>query len=96
MAKRRATKKEAATDAPQTVDELGRIEEESRTQALPEQKAVYSVAEKIRRRVHNLPDPTRAPIGWDEQKGFERVCGFSGSFLLMLRPKPILALDTCA
>ena len=73
MAKRRATKKEAATDAPQTVDELGRIEEESRTQALPEQKAVYSVAEKIRRRVHNLPDPTRAPIGWDEQKGFERV-----------------------
>ena len=57
----------------QSVAQFAAIEEESRTQALPDQKAVFSVAEKIRRRAHNLPDPTHAPLGWDEQKGFERV-----------------------
>lgn len=54
-------------------EELSGIEEESRAQALPEQKAVFSVSEKIRKRVHNLPDPTHPPLGYDEQKGFERV-----------------------
>src|SRR3989338_4730730 len=57
----------------QSVEKFAAIEEESRTQALPDQKTVFSVAEKIRRRAHNLPDPTHAPLGWDEQKGFERV-----------------------
>lgn len=62
----------AKSKPPSSVDLLG-IEEESRAQVLPEQKAVFSVSEKIRRRVHNLPDPTHPPLGYDEQKGFERV-----------------------
>lgn len=36
-------------------------------------KAVFSVSEKIRIRVHNLPDPTHPPLDYDEQTGFERV-----------------------
>lgn len=71
--KKTAKEIDERVNAPQSTDDLASIEEESRTQALPEQKAVFSVAEKIRRRVHNLPDPTRTPLGWDEQKGFERV-----------------------
>jgi len=37
-------------------EELLKIQEESQKQALPEQKRVFSVSDKIRRRVHNLPD----------------------------------------
>ena len=54
-------------------EELLKIQEESEKQALPEQKRVFSVSEKIRRRVHNLPDPTRPPLGYDEHKAFDRV-----------------------
>ncbi|MFH1562838.1 MAG: DNA methyltransferase [Nitrospirota bacterium] len=56
-----------------TQEELFKIQEESERQALPEQKQVFTVSEKIRRRVHNLPDPTRPPLGYDEHKGFDRV-----------------------
>jgi len=54
-------------------EELVRIQEESQKQSLPEQKRVFSVSEKIRKRVHNLPDPTRPPLGYDEHKAFDRV-----------------------
>jgi len=57
----------------QTQEELKAIQEASQGQALPEQKRVFSVSEKIRRRVHNLPDPTRPPLGYDEHKAFDRV-----------------------
>jgi DNA modification methylase len=57
----------------QTQEELKAIQEQSQRQALPEQKRVFSVSEKIRRRVHNLPDPTRPPLGYDEHKAFDRV-----------------------
>ncbi|MGC8666548.1 MAG: DNA methyltransferase [Chthonomonadales bacterium] len=57
----------------QTQEELKAIQEASQRQALPEQKRVFSVSEKIRRRVHNLPDPTRPPLGYDEHKAFDRV-----------------------
>jgi adenine specific DNA methylase Mod len=57
----------------QSQEELLKIQEESEKQALPEQKRVFSVSEKIRRRVHNLPDPTRPPLGYDEHKAFDRV-----------------------
>lgn len=40
---------------------------------MPEQKKVFSVSEKIRKRVHNLPDPARPPLGYDEHKAFDRV-----------------------
>ena len=56
-----------------TYDELQKIEEESQTQKLPEQKHVFSVSQKIRKRVRNLPDPTRPPLGYDEHKAFDRV-----------------------
>jgi len=57
----------------QSQKELQRIQEESQKQALPEQKRVFSVPEKLRRRVHNLPDPTRPPLGYDEHKAFDRA-----------------------
>lgn len=40
---------------------------------MPEQKKLFLVSEKIRKRVHNLPDPTRPPLGYDKHKGFDRV-----------------------
>jgi DNA modification methylase len=57
----------------QTQEELKAIQEASQRQELPEQKRVFSVSEKIRRRVHNLPDPTRPPLGHDPHKAFDRV-----------------------
>ena len=57
----------------QSQKELQRIQEESQKQELPEQKRVFSVSDKLRRRVHNLPDPTRPPLGYDEHKQFDRV-----------------------
>jgi hypothetical protein len=57
----------------QTHEELKAIQEASQRLTLPEQKRVFSVYEKIRRRVHNLPDPTQPPLGYDEHKAFDRV-----------------------
>lgn len=57
----------------QSQKDLLNIQEESQRQTLPEQKKVFSVSEKIRRRVHNLPDPARPPLGYDEHKAFDRV-----------------------
>jgi hypothetical protein len=54
-------------------EELFKIQEESQKQALPEQKRVFSVPDKLRRRVHNLPDPARPPLGYDEHKAFDRA-----------------------
>ncbi len=56
-----------------TQEELKKIQEESEEQKLPEQGKVFTVSEKIRKRVHNLPDPTRPPLGYDEYKAFDRV-----------------------
>ena len=49
------------------------IQKESEEQELPESKAVISVSPKIRKRLNNLPDPTNAPLGYDEHKKFDRV-----------------------
>lgn len=57
----------------QSQEELKGIQEASQRQALPDQRAVFSISEKIRRRVHNLPDPARPPLGYDEHKAFDRV-----------------------
>lgn len=57
----------------QTKDELEKIQKESQKQTLPEQKHVFSVSEKIRGKVSNLPDPTRPPLGYDEHKAFDKV-----------------------
>jgi DNA modification methylase len=60
----------------QSQQELQRIQEESQKQALPEQKRIFTVSEKIHRRVHNLPDPTRPPLAYDSHKAFDRVFPF--------------------
>jgi hypothetical protein len=52
-------------------EELLKIQLESQEQELPEQKWVFSVPEKLRRRVHNLPDPKRLPLWYDEQQAFD-------------------------
>ncbi|PIW87214.1 MAG: hypothetical protein COZ94_06575, partial [Nitrospirae bacterium CG_4_8_14_3_um_filter_41_47] len=54
-------------------EDLQKIQEESQKQILPEQKRVFIVPEKLRRRAHNLPDPARPPLGYDEHKAFDRV-----------------------
>lgn len=58
------------TKNKQTKEELEKIEEESEKLARPDQKAVVTVSPKLRKRLHNLPDPTNPPLGWDEHKGF--------------------------
>jgi len=59
-----------------TQDDLLRIQEESQKQALPDQKRIFSVSEKIRRRAHNLPDPTHPPLGLDPNKAYDRLFPF--------------------
>ncbi len=66
-------KKEARDNITQSEEELYQRQKESQEQKLPEQKAVFSISSKIRKRVHNLPDPTRPPLGYDEHKAFDRV-----------------------
>jgi len=57
----------------QSDQDLLEIQKQSEEQKLPEQKAVFSISSKIRKRVRNLPDPTRPPLGYDEHKAFDRV-----------------------
>jgi len=57
----------------QNIEELKKFQEESEKQERPDQKAVTSVSEKIRKRVHNLPDPTNCPLGYDDHKAFDKV-----------------------
>lgn len=71
-------------------EELLKIQEESQKQALPQQKRVFLVSEKIRRRVHNLPDPARPPLGYDEHKAFDRVF----PYIRLLRLHPPNHVDT--
>lgn len=57
----------------QSQEDLKKLQEESGHQQLPEQKKVFTVSPKLRKRVHNLPDPTRPPLGYDEKKAFDLV-----------------------
>ncbi len=57
----------------QSVEDLAKIQEESEKQQRPDQKTVTSVSSKIRQRLHNLPDPTNPPLGYDEHKAFDKV-----------------------
>lgn len=56
-----------------TKDVLEKIEKESESQIRPDQKAVVTVSPKLRKRIHNLPDPTNPPLGWDNHKAFGAV-----------------------
>src|SRR3990172_8899047 len=64
----------------QDVEELAQLEKESQEQKLPEQKVVFK-ADSIksragRRGVHNLPDQTNPPMGFDSEKAFDSVFPF--------------------
>lgn len=45
------------TNKIQTQADLASIQQESEKQSIPDQKAVVTVSAKLRKRLHNLPDP---------------------------------------
>ncbi|MBI1982218.1 MAG: hypothetical protein HYS68_01385 [Candidatus Levybacteria bacterium] len=57
----------------QTQADLVSIQQESEKQSIPDQKAVVTVSAKLRKRLHNLPDPKNPPLGYDDHKGFDKV-----------------------
>ena len=64
----------------QEVEELEQLEKESLEQKLPEQKVVFK-AESIKSRsgkrgVHNLPDQTNPPMGFETEKAFDGIFPF--------------------
>lgn len=66
--------------ATQEIQELEGVAQESISQKLPEQKVVFK-ADSIksragRRGVHNLPDQTNPPMGFDPDKAFDSVFPF--------------------
>lgn len=67
-----AKKRKAET---QSVEELGQIEKESEAQALPEQAQVFSISKRFSK-LHNLPDPTNPPMGYDPKYGYSNVYPF--------------------
>jgi DNA modification methylase len=66
-------KKNKLNNTTQSEEELLKTQKESELQVLPEQKTVFSISGKIRKRVHNLPDPARPPLGYDPKKAFDAV-----------------------
>lgn len=54
-------------------EELEKIQEESEKQIRPDQKSVVAVSDKLRKRLHNLPDPQNPPLGYDDHKAFDKV-----------------------
>lgn len=71
---------DSRSKATQDVEELVQLERESQEQKLPEQKVVFK-ADSIksragRRGVHNLPDQTNPPMGFDSEKAFDSVFPF--------------------
>ena len=73
-------KEDKRSKATQDIEELAQLEKESQEQKLPEQKVVFK-ADSIksragRRGVHNLPDQTNPPMGFDEEKAFDSVFPF--------------------
>ncbi len=53
--------------------DLQKIQKESTEQVLPSQKKVLSASDKIRRKTSNLPDPAHAPMGWQDNKGYDHI-----------------------
>src|SRR3990172_5269606 len=64
----------------QELEELEHIERESKSQKLPKQKTVFkadSIKSRAKRRgVHNLPDQTNPPMGFDPEKAYDSVFPF--------------------
>lgn len=80
MQKNENHKKDIRSEATQDIEELAQLEKESQEQKLPEQKVVFK-ADSIksragRRGIHNLPDQTNPPMGFDPEKAFDSVFPF--------------------
>jgi DNA modification methylase len=80
MQKSKNDKEDIRSKATQDIEELAQFEKESQEQKLPEQKVVFK-ADSIksragRRGVHNLPDQTNPPMGFDSEKAFDSVFPF--------------------
>lgn len=74
------SKRNIKSKATQDIEELAKLEKESQEQKLPEQKVVFK-ADSIktragRRGVHNLPDQTNPPMGFDPEKAYDSVFPF--------------------
>ena len=73
-------KEDTRSKATQDIEELAGIEKESQAQKLPEQKVVFkteSIKSRAGRRgVHNLPDQTNPPMGFDPEKAFDSAFPF--------------------
>lgn len=80
MGKKENHAEDVGSKATQDIEELARLEKESVEQKLPEQRVVFKT-ESIktragRRGVHNLPDQTNPPMGFDAEKAFDSVFPF--------------------
>lgn len=73
-------KEDLRSKTTQDIEELVQLEKESLQQKLPEQKVVFkteSIKSRAGRRgVHNLPDPTNPPMGFDPEKAFDSAFPF--------------------
>jgi len=80
VAKEAHHKEDVRSKTTQAVEELAQLAKESREQKLPEQKVVFktdSIKSRAGRRgVHNLPDQTNPPMGFDLDKAFDAVFPF--------------------
>ncbi|MBM3934520.1 MAG: hypothetical protein FJ319_09495 [SAR202 cluster bacterium] len=56
--------------------DLSRMQAESEQQALPHQEKVFRVAQRVRSKLSNLPDPTNPPLGFVPGKGYDAVFPF--------------------
>lgn len=56
--------------------DLDLIQQESEAQALPSQEKQFRIANRVRSKLNNLPDPTRPPLGYVPGKGFDAVFPF--------------------
>lgn len=59
----------------QSVEELEQIEKESGAQELPKQAQVFSISKRFSK-LHNLPDPTNPPMGYEPGRGYDNVYPF--------------------
>ncbi|MBI2042714.1 MAG: site-specific DNA-methyltransferase [Candidatus Nealsonbacteria bacterium] len=59
----------------QSIEELKQIEQESEAQVLPEQAQVFSISKRFSK-LHNLPDPTSPPMGYEAGRGYDNVYPF--------------------
>ncbi len=56
--------------------DLDAIQADSEKQALPDQEKLFRVAPRVRAKLHNLPDPTKPPLGFVAGRGFDVVFPF--------------------